>query len=760
MSPVQSTLAEPPLDRVPLPPPTRPLRAFAENAALAAALAVPLVFSIFTERIFEAEKAGLIRVLGVVALIGAAAYRPLWRSAVSPIAAGSHRLLAAAMVALLASEALATAFSVSPITSLLGSFDRAQGLVTTAALVALASAAAILAARSSGPARLADAIGLAVLPAGLYALIQRAGLDPIPWAGDVVTRVSGPSGSSTLFAAHLAVALPFAALGVARAWRAAVRDVNLAIRILTLAIGLVALVLSGSRGPALGLASGAAVAGLSIAAIAGRRRAALGVAGAVFGGVALVIALNRSPAAFGPLADLPLIDRLSTALDPEKSTTRVRLRLWEGSVETLASNPGRLPLGFGPETMELVWAPYYPSILAYDEPRGWVPDRAHSVGLDTLLTSGVAGLIAFLLLLGAAAITCLDMIGLASTPSRRRGAAASMLVGGLLCGSAAGVFDGAWRLVAPASGIGLVAGLMAWLTAAAWRRADRRGAIDGRRAGDSGHAIDVDRAIDAGFALAALAALTAHFVELQVSFAVSATRTVIFIVCGALIGIAFRRAHGLEDAAATSQHRSPGQASFDARTAAGHERGIDTRLMSSIVAITLIYAFARPGLADGAAPIAGALIVFSTIGVLIALAYGTANVRRSLWYVALVGGVYAIAQIIVIAALTIGPEEAAAGAAVSLALFVTALLALIATGAVQHPLAALLALISAFPLWILPSTADALQKEGRLVWEAPVAELRAFGENGRAESMLGRARERYARAAALALSTSRRCCPA
>ena len=50
----------------------------------------------------------------------------------------------------------------------------------------------------------------------------RAGLDPIPWLGDVVIRVSGTAGSSTLFAAHLVVALPFPALGVAVAWKAAV----------------------------------------------------------------------------------------------------------------------------------------------------------------------------------------------------------------------------------------------------------------------------------------------------------------------------------------------------------------------------------------------------------------------------------------------------------------------------------------------------------------------------------------------------------
>ena len=769
-------------------PATRTLRTLGglgEQAALAAALAVPLVFSIFTERVFEAEKAGLIRVLGVVVLAGAVAswldrsrgeQRPVRDSGATSrdpfIVIGRQHMLAYALLAVWLTEALATAFSVSPITSLMGSYDRAQGLVTTTALVALAFGASAIASRPGGLTRLADAIGLAVLPAGLYGLVQRAGLDPIPWLGDVVTRVSGPSGSSPLFAAHLALALPFTMFGVILAWKAAAEqgagsasgpaigwligarsaDLSLAIRLLSLVIGLTAIVLSGSRGPTIGLAAGAAVAMLAWTTREGRSRGAVAIPLTVLAGIVLVIALNRSPAAFGPIVDLPLIDRLSTALDPEKSTTRVRLRLWEGTVEALASNPGRLILGHGPETMDLVWAPYYPSILAYDEPRGWVPDRAHNLALDTLLTTGVLGLAALLALLGAAVLMCLKVLGLierATIPS------AWMLGCALLCGAAAGLVDGGWRLVGPASGLGLFVGLLLWLASAAWLRSRRSRP-------DAGFTIGLS--IDQVFALAALAALTSHIVELQVSFTVSATRTIVFLLCGAMLGIAHRN----------SRSARFGPVAEDSTDTNFTDPRSDARwLFPAIVAITLIYALARPGLAGGSASIAAALVVLSGLGVIAVSADGSGAAWRSLRRVSVLAGLYFAIHIILVTTLSESLEQAVSGAISSLALYVAALLGLLAaasgvwarirtdligslrsstTSSMPTTDSAVLAAVLlvafslAFPLWILPSTSDALLKEGRLSWEAQVPDLRARGDTGRAESLLSRARERYARA--------------
>ncbi|RIL08650.1 nicotinate phosphoribosyltransferase, partial [bacterium] len=64
-------------------------------------------------------------------------------------------------------------------------------------------AAGVTAGRPGGLGRIGTAIGCGVLPAGLYGVAQSFGLDPLPWSGDVVTRVVGPAGASVLLGAQL-----------------------------------------------------------------------------------------------------------------------------------------------------------------------------------------------------------------------------------------------------------------------------------------------------------------------------------------------------------------------------------------------------------------------------------------------------------------------------------------------------------------------------------------------------------------------------
>ncbi|MFQ5460810.1 MAG: hypothetical protein ACE5EL_08455 [Anaerolineae bacterium] len=119
-----------------------PARRFAEATALAAALAVPLFFAPAADIAFEVPKAALIRFLGAAAL-GALVVPRRRRPRAGAVASylRTRRLLAALMVTV-AVEALATATSVVPFTSLLGSHARGQGLATSMALLALTLAAA------------------------------------------------------------------------------------------------------------------------------------------------------------------------------------------------------------------------------------------------------------------------------------------------------------------------------------------------------------------------------------------------------------------------------------------------------------------------------------------------------------------------------------------------------------------------------------------------------------------------------------------
>lgn len=754
--------------------------ALAERAALGAALVAPLYYVVFTDRIFEAEKAGVVRFLGALAWAALATAAYLGRRAATPgdapALAGlpgsvrSHPVLrhpiARAGLAVWAACAAATALSVAPLASAMGSYDRGQGLLTDTALLGLGAAAVVVAARPGGTARLATFLGAAALPAGIYGMVQRAGLDPIPWLGDVVTRVSGPSGASPLYGAHLSMVLPFAAWRAAAAWRTALdapsraATAHLAAWLITVAAGAAGLVLSASRGPVLGLAAGCAAAGLAWCAARGRRRLAAAIVAVIAGGVLFLVALNRAPAAFAPLDRLPLVERLASALDPERSTTRVRLRLWEGTASALADRPDRLATGFGPETMPLVWAPYYPPILAYDEPRGWVPDRAHNLWLDALLSTGVAGAAALLAFLTALVGAALARLGLVARRGDRRLWLAAWLGGGSAAVMVARLADGGWRLAGPAFGLGLVAGLMLWLAWAA-ARADEPG---GRER------TPLDARVP-GFALAALAAVVGHVVETQVGFPAVATRVALWLIGGGLVGEAVMAARA-EDGPLPAAHGP-----------------LDAALAALLVGATLVFDLARPGLVSGGALVASVLIATATLGAALLAAQGgwvdqgrppaaspSAGIgswpgpaRLAIAVCTALAG-YAVLHGALLAALAPVGGAAVPGAAATLLLYAIALGGLLVWSAAREaaeptwgeprrsvlafarPAAAALAIALAVagPLWIAPTVADALVKEARLAWEDRSEAARERGQSGRAEALLGQALDRYTMAERLA----------
>lgn len=849
-------------------PPISPIPATARRwteAALALALlAVPLYFTVLTSRVFEGDKAALLRWLGLGALVAAAlslinlrrsGHRDLDRAderapdhglgpipGEDPVAVPSRgedpapttlpspapapwaRRLAWALALCLAAELAATVFSVAPWTSLLGSQTRGQGLATAMAMGVLALGAASMAARPGGGAWLAALLGISALPAGLYALAQSMGLDPLPWEGDVVTRVVGPAGASPMLAAHLVLALPFAVLMATSAWQTARREpgwtaaTRLAAWLATVGAGGAALLLSASRGPLLGLAAGLWLLGLTaaggIAAPRRRRALALTSLAAVFLGMAFLAGLNRG--AFPALARLPLLDRLATALDPERNSTRARMRLWEGSMLALGDLAGlpdsdppsralpprwRALVGYGPETMDLSWAPYYPPLLAYDEPRGYMPDRAHSLFLDATLTGGLLGALAqlALLVLGIAATWALA----ADTRPRRDASRTPTLLASLLAGALLSTLvlrlDGPWCLarspwpagaclLAPALGLGLVAGFGLGLAILAWRGAPGTADPAGGSADRPGR---VGRLGPRGFGAAALVALVAHAVELQVSFATVASRLGAWAIIGGLIGIGLRR-HGVDRRAAGDSAGDPPSGAATGRSDTGFGESDHALLAAGTIGVTLAFSLARPGQVSGGPVVAAALIGLGAWGAWLALRpLGTDGLRdragpigpmSPIGPIGLMGLMertglmgrmglaiagYIVLQVTLLDQLSAGQADAVGAAAASLALYALALTTLATLAAVQGtngsaassdsrgaPILRLalvlpMALLLAVPC-LAPTVADALYKEGERGWQAPVSALRADGKGGKAESYLQRAVDRYVKAQDLA----------
>lgn len=367
---------------------------------------MPLVFHTFGTVAFESTKVLLVRLLGLILTLGwlgteagqiGAQPRPFsWWRALVPVWRGPLRPVILGVVGVALTSILATAASLTPLVSLLGSWDRQQGLATTLAWIALGVAAALTGRDDARRRSLVVVWVLGSVPVCVYAVVQFARLDPIAWLNQPL-GVSSTLGSSTALATYLAMLLaPTVVLAVTageealapaprpRTWRAWLLDprVRYGAFVALVVAQLAALGMTQVRGGWLAGAAGV-LATLAFALWPTRRRLV------VIGGVAAVVALVIASVAF---AALPRPD----VGDGADTSARQRLLIWQDAVQAIAGP--RLLIGYGPETQALALEPRYPTELAqrFESSRF---DRAHNLVLDTLLTTGFLGLAALLVTL-------------------------------------------------------------------------------------------------------------------------------------------------------------------------------------------------------------------------------------------------------------------------------------------------------------------------------------------------------------------------
>ncbi len=234
-------------------------------------IAVPLFFNIHSDRVFEPDKLTLMRSIALV--MGTAwlvkfvdlrqwqhAARLRWRHSDS-----FWRMPFLLIVTLLALVYLVSSlFSVTPSVSWAGSYQRLQGTYTTLAyLVIFATTIATMRTRAQAR-RLVTAVIITSIPVAFYGLLQHFELDPLPWAGSVSERVAGHMGNAIFIAAYLIMAVPLTVARIIASFSSILGDEELSgadvmrssAYIFTVAIQLIAIYWSGSRGPWLGLGVG------------------------------------------------------------------------------------------------------------------------------------------------------------------------------------------------------------------------------------------------------------------------------------------------------------------------------------------------------------------------------------------------------------------------------------------------------------------------------------------------------------------------
>ncbi|MBI2862370.1 MAG: O-antigen ligase family protein, partial [Chloroflexi bacterium] len=190
----------------------------------------PLYFDFLSSRIFEPDKATILRSLTIVLVLAWAikAFEGerlrsggrLPTSTTKELAPPNPLLWPVAF--LVGVVLLATAFSLTPRISLLGSYQRLQGTITFLCYVVLFFAiAGNLRSREQIDRLLTVAI-LTSIPVALYGVAQRMSIDPLPWGSDVTQRVASTMGNPIFVAAYLIMVVPLTLAKLAEViWRLA-----------------------------------------------------------------------------------------------------------------------------------------------------------------------------------------------------------------------------------------------------------------------------------------------------------------------------------------------------------------------------------------------------------------------------------------------------------------------------------------------------------------------------------------------------------
>ena len=526
-----------------------------EASWLAAVIVIPLFFNVFSSRIFEPDKIAILRSISLILmgfwLVKIVDQIYVMKTSKSPLNVNFKTImkfpLFIPVAGMLIVYLIATLFSVSPSASFFGSYQRLQGTYTFLSyLIIFAALVGNLRLRSQLD-RILTVIVLTSFPIALYGILQRYGIDPVPWEGDVAVRIASTMGNSIFVAAYLIIAFPITVERIIKQFRIILSDeksiilhmIQATAYVIIVIFQVFAIYLSFSRGPFMGFLVSLGFLVLLLLMILRKRWI---IAGLVIIGILVVSFLLLINIDGGPLESIrnhPAVGRFGRMLDPTSNSALVRQYIWEGAAELMSPheplqfpdgswdkfNSIRQVVGYGPESMFVAYNPFYVPKLGSVERRNASPDRAHNETWDALITTGGLGLLAYIGLFSAIFYYSLKWLGFITRNKHKY----LFLVIYILCGLLGSIIASLWRGV-PYIGIGLpfglVFGLLLYIVLFALF-----GKYDQLRGPDA-----ITRYI---LISVLLSAILAHFIEINFGIAIVATRTYFWVLVGILIFVGY-----------------------------------------------------------------------------------------------------------------------------------------------------------------------------------------------------------------------------
>jgi tetratricopeptide (TPR) repeat protein len=303
-----------------------------------------------------------------------------------------------------------------------------------------------------------------------------------------------------------------------------------------LAIQLICIFFTNSRGPWIGLAMGLFV----FIFIHGVRRRItwlwVGAASVALVGMLFLVVLNIPNSPLAPLRQIPYVGRLGQIFETETGTGKVRVLIWEGVIDLISPHePIGLPpdhldrlngirplVGYGPESMFVAYNRFYPPDLAHYEARNASPDRAHNETFDALAMTGWVGFLSYMFLFGSLFYYGLKWLGFATDRTQRTIYIVLWILGGVIFAVGARLLDGTWRFSGVALAVGISIGFLVYLV------------VHTLVLSSKGEASEIS-STDQILLTALFSAIVAHFIEIHFGIAIAATRTYFWLYCALLV---------------------------------------------------------------------------------------------------------------------------------------------------------------------------------------------------------------------------------